>query len=179
MTDKNDNPTLTRRGLLGGLTATSIAPLLVTAQAQAAEPATAASALPPAHAAAGRPASDYMVDVIRSLKIEYATSNPASSLRGLHESIINYGRNRMPELLTVNHEEIGVAMAHGYFKACGKPMATLVHGAVGTQHAAMAVFNAWCDRVPVLLISGNEADAAHRPPGVPTVHATSMASICC
>lgn len=186
MSDQNNNPTLTRRGLLGGLTATSMAPLLGTAQA-AESPARATPITPPGHGAAlretapvapshisavsGRAASDYMVDVIRSLKIDYVTSNPSSSLRGLHESIINYGKNRLPELLTVNHEEIGVAMAHGYFKACGKPMATLVHGAVGTQHAAMAVFNAWCDRVPLVVISGNEADASHRPPGVPTVHA--------
>ena len=61
-------------------------------------------------------------------------------------------------------------MAHGYFKASGKLMATMVRGVVGTQHAAMAVYNAWCDRVPVVVISGNEADASHRPPGVPTVH---------
>ncbi len=112
-----------------------------------------------------------MVDVLRTLQIEYVTANPSSSLRGLHESIINYGGNRAPQLLTVSHEEIGVAMAHGYYKACGRPMATMLHAAVGTQHAAMAVYNAWCDHVPVLVISGNEADASHRPPGVPTVHA--------
>ncbi len=182
---KNDDRSLTRRGLLGGLTATSLAPMLVTAYAADAPAPTTAT--PPGHGTAmretapvavghasssgGRPASDYMVDVFRSLNIEYATANPSSSLRGLHESIINYGKNRLPELLTVTHEEIGVAMAHGYFKACGKPMATLVHGAVGTQHASMAVYNAWCDRVPVVVISGNETDASHRPPGVPTVHA--------
>lgn len=162
MSKKTDDPqnTLTRRGLLGSLTATSLATLVGTVHA-------AGHASPPG----GRPMSDYMVDVLRSLKIEYVTANPSSALRGLHESIINYGRNRQPELLTVTHEEIGVAMAHGWFKACGKPMATMVHGAVGTQHAAMAVFNAWCDRVPVVVISGNETDASHRPPGVPTVHA--------
>ncbi len=190
VSDQKDSPALTRRGLLGGLTATSVAPLLGTAHAAGPSPATPAavpSAVPPSQGAAmretapvaaghaatpeGRATSDYMVDVMRSLKIEYVTSNPSSSLRGLHESIINYGKNRSPEMLTVAHEEIGVAMAHGYFKACGKMMATMVHGAVGTQHAAMAVYNAWCDRVPVMVISGNETDASHRPPGVPTVHA--------
>jgi thiamine pyrophosphate-dependent acetolactate synthase large subunit-like protein len=177
---------LTRRGLLGTLGASSVAPLIGTAQAAEPQPAAPSAARPsqatalretapvaPGHAGAGsgRPASDYMVDVLRSLDLAYVTANPSSSLRGLHESIINYGRNRKPELLTVNHEEIGVAMAHGYFKACGRPMATMLHAAVGTQHAAMAVYNAWCDRVPVVVISGNEADASHRPPGVPTVHA--------
>ena len=61
-------------------------------------------------------------------------------------------------------------MAHGYFKIAGKPLMTLCHGTVGLQHAAMAIYNAWCDRVPVIVVGGNDLDAAHRPPGVPTVH---------
>ena len=61
-------------------------------------------------------------------------------------------------------------MAHGYFKIAGKPLLTLCHGTVGLQHAAMAVYNAWCDRVPVIIMGGNDLDAAHRPPGVPTFH---------
>lgn len=118
----------------------------------------------------GRPSSDFMVDVIRSLGIEYVATNPASSCRGLHESLINYGMNRDPELLTVLHEETGTAMAHGYFKVCGKPMALLFHGTVGLQHAAMAVYNAWCDRVPMILLVGNHVDASKRRPGVATAH---------
>ena len=118
----------------------------------------------------GRPASDYMVDVIKSLKIEYIYSNPASSFRGLHESLINYGKNTMPEFLTVTHEEASVAMCHGHFKATGKPQMALMHGTVGLQHASMAVYNAWADRVPLIMIGGNDLDASKRPPGVPTVH---------
>jgi len=76
----------------------------------------------------------------------------------------------MPEFLTCAHEESAVAMAHGYFKVAGKPLMTLCHGTVGLQHAAMAVYNAWCDRVPVIVVGGNDLDAAHRPPGVPTIH---------
>ncbi len=142
------------------------------------------SALPPnAHVAAaetgapelpssaeGMPGSDFMVDVIKTLDIKYVPANPASSYRGIHESLINYGKNTMPEFLTCMHEESGVAMCHGYFKATGKPLMTLVHGVVGLQHAAMAVYNAWCDRVPVLIVGGNDLDAAHRAPGVPTFH---------
>jgi acetolactate synthase-1/2/3 large subunit len=118
----------------------------------------------------GRPASDFMVDVIKSLKIEYVYSNPASSFRGLHESLINYGRNSMPEFLTVTHEEASVAMCHGHFKATGKPQMALMHGTVGLQHACMAVYNAWGDRVPLIMIGGNDLDASKRPPGTPTVH---------
>ena len=118
----------------------------------------------------GTPGSDFMVDVIKTLDIKYLPANPASSYRGIHESLINYGKNTMPEFLTCTHEESGVGMCHGYFKATGKPLMTLVHGTVGLQHATMAVYNAWCDRVPVLIIGGNDLDAAHRPPGVPTFH---------
>jgi acetolactate synthase I/II/III large subunit len=118
----------------------------------------------------GRPGSDFMVDVIKSLKIDYVYSNPASSFRGLHESLINYGNNTMPEFITCMHEESATAMCHGFFKATGKPQMMLCHGTVGLMHATMAVYNAWCDRVPVMIVGGNDLDAARRPPGVPTYH---------
>ena len=120
--------------------------------------------------AKGPDGSDFMVDVIKTLDIEYLTSNPASSFRGLHESLINYGGNKKPEFLTCTHEESAVAMGHGYFKVAGKPLLTLCHGVVGLQHASMAIYNAWCDRVPVIIVGGNELDAARRPPGTPTFH---------
>ena len=118
----------------------------------------------------GKPGSDFMVDVIKTLDIKYLPCNPASSFRALHESLIDYGGNKSPEFLTCMHEESAVGMAHGYFKIAGKPLLTLCHGTVGLQHAAMGIYNAWCDRVPVLVVGGNELDAAHRPPGVPTFH---------
>ena len=118
----------------------------------------------------GVPGSDFMVDVIKTLDIKYLPSNPASSFRALHESLIDYGGNKQPEFLTCMHEESAVGIAHGYFKASGKPLLTLCHGTVGLQHAAMGIYNAWCDRVPVLVVGGNDMDAAHRPPGVPTFH---------
>src|SRR5437762_3228241 len=108
--------------------------------------------------------SDYMVDVIKSLGFEYVCANPGSSFRGMQESLINYGGNRNPEFITNCHEESSVAMAHGYFKMEGKPLAVLAHGTVGLQHASMAIYNAWCDRVPVFIMLGNYVDAAIRRP---------------
>lgn len=119
----------------------------------------------------GKPGGDFMVDVIRSLGIEYIATNPASSCRGIHESIINYKPGEKPELLTVMHEESGAGMAHGYAKVTGKPMGLLFHGTVGIMHASMAIYNAWCDRVPMFIMSGNHMDAADRLPNVPTTHA--------
>ena len=125
----------------------------------------AETALPPALEALtdGRSGSDFMVDCIKSLGFEYMAANPASSFRGLHESLINYGGNTNPEFLTCRHEEISVAMGHGYYKIEGKPLCIFAHGTVGLQHATMALYNAWCDRVPVYVVVGNIADAQHAP----------------
>jgi len=124
----------------------------------------------PPYASEGRPGSDFMVDVIKTLNIKYLPANPASSYRAIHESLINYGKNSMPEFLTCTHEECGVGIAHGYAKITNKPLMTLCHGTVGLMHATMNVYNAFCDRMPVVILAGNDLDAAHRPPGVPTVH---------
>jgi acetolactate synthase I/II/III large subunit len=117
-----------------------------------------------------RPGSDFMVDVIKATGIEYIASNPGSSFRSLQESIVNYGGNKKPEFLTCMHEESSVAMAHGYAKAAGKPMGIMAHGTVGLQHATMAVYNAWCDRVPIMMFAGNFLDADKRRPGVEWYH---------
>ena len=120
--------------------------------------------------AVGPDGSDFMVDVIKTLNIDYVCSNPASSFRALHESLIDYGGNKKPEFITCTHEETSVGMGHGYFKATGKPLMMLCHGTVGLQHATMAVYNAWCDRIPVICVGGTDLDAAYRAPGVPTIH---------
>jgi acetolactate synthase-1/2/3 large subunit len=109
-----------------------------------------------------RSGSDYMVDVLKSLGIEYVCSVAGSSFRALHESVINYGGNKSPEFISCCHEEASVAIAHGYAKIEGKPLAIFAHGTVGLQHASMAVYNAYCDRVPVYIVIGNNIDATKR-----------------
>jgi len=121
--------------------------------------------------ATGPDGSDFMVDVIKTLNIDYVVSNPASSFRALHESLIDYGGNKKPEFITCMHEESSIGMAHGYFKTTGKPLMMMCHGVVGLQHATMAIYNAWCDRVPLIAVGGTDLDAAYRAPGVPTYHA--------
>ncbi len=118
-----------------------------------------------------RPGADFMVDVVKKLGVEYIAANPGSTFRGLQESFINHGGNTKPEWLTCLHEESSVAMAHGYFKIAGKPMIAMVHGTVGVQHAAMAIYNAYADRVPVLIVSGNARDANTRRVPVEWYHA--------
>jgi acetolactate synthase-1/2/3 large subunit len=123
-----------------------------------------------------KPGSDFMVDVIKSLGFEYVAANPGSSFRGLHESLINYGGNSGPELLTCCHEESSVAMAHGYAKIEGKPMMVMAHGTVGLQHASMAIYNAYADRVPVYVVLGNILDAAYRRSIVEWTHSVQDAA---
>ena len=160
------------------------------ANAQQAEPVRAAAAIPSARAAAaeteivpsadvltsGRPAADYMVDVLKSLGFEYICSNPGSSFRGLQESFINHGGNRSPEWITCLHEEQSVAIADGYAQIEGKPLLVMAHGTVGIQHAAMAIYNSFCSRIPVYIIAGNSLDATERRPGVEWVHSVQDAA---
>ena len=113
---------------------------------------------------------DFMVDVFKTLDIDYLSMNCASSFRGLHEAVINHAGNSKPEILNCPHEDIAVHLAQGYAKIAGKPMAMICHGVVGLQHATMAMYNAWCDRVPVIVLGGNIVEANKRAPGAEWVH---------
>src|SRR5437870_3022937 len=191
MARKHPRPEVSRRKFLAGAAVAGATTALAPPAAKAAATTDASisaprrpSALPPTMQVAvtetetpkelprigGVPGSDFMVDVIKTLDIKYLPANCASSFRAIHESLINYGGNKMPEYLTCTHEESAIGMAHGYFKIAGKPLMSLCHGTVGLQHATMGIYNAWCDRVPVIIVGGNDLDAARRPPGVPTFH---------
>lgn len=122
-----------------------------------------------------RPGSDFMIDVFQSLGFEYMFANPGSSFRSLHESLINYGGNR-PEFITCMHEESAVAMCDGYARIEGKPALTMAHGTVGLQHAAMALYNAYCDQTPVYMVLGNVSDGAERRGRVEWLHAVQDAA---
>ncbi len=115
--------------------------------------------------------SDLIVDLLHELGIEYAAFNPGASFRGLHDSLVNHGGDSAPRTILCTHEEISVALAHGYYKATGRPMAAILHDVVGLQHASMAIYNAWVDRVPILLLGGTGAvDSAKRRPWIEWIH---------
>lgn len=135
----------------------------------------AAETMPPVEDPVSQTSSggDFMVDVLKTLDIDYLAMNCASSFRGLHEAVINYGKNVKPEILTCPHEEIAVHMAQGYAKIEGKPMAVICHSVVGLQHATMAMYNAWCDRVPVIVMGGNIIEANKRAPGAEWAHSAA------
>src|SRR5262245_46902523 len=114
--------------------------------------------------------SDVVVDLLQAVGVEYLAINPGATYRGLHDSLVNYADGR-PELILTTHEEIAVALAHGYAKAKGRPMAAAVHDIVGLQHASMAVFNAFCDRVPVMVLGATgPMDTTRRRPWIDWIH---------
>src|ERR1700760_2311225 len=111
--------------------------------------------------------SDVVAETLRALKVPFVALNPGSSYRGLHDSLVNYLGNVQPQMLLCLHEESAVAIAHGYAKVTGRPMAAAVHSNVGLMHATMAMFNAWCDRMPVLVLGATgPVDAPKRRPWI-------------
>src|SRR5215469_18946641 len=115
--------------------------------------------------------SDVVAETLRALELPYIALNPGASYRGLHDSIVNYLGNHTPQMLLCLHEEIAVAIAHGYAKVTGKAMAAAVHSNVGLFDATMAIFNAWCDRMPVMILGATgPVDAAKRRPWIDWIH---------
>jgi thiamine pyrophosphate-dependent acetolactate synthase large subunit-like protein len=118
--------------------------------------------------------SDAIAAMLRRLDVPYLALNPGASYRGLHDSLVNYLGNRAPAMLLCLHEESAVAIAHGYAKVTGRPMGAVLHSNVGLMHASMAIFNAWCDRVPMLLLGATgPVDAAQRRPWIDWIHTAS------
>jgi thiamine pyrophosphate-dependent acetolactate synthase large subunit-like protein len=138
----------------------------------AADPAVAAVERPtPTGANAPGFGSDVIADALRSLDVPYIALTPGASYRGLHDSIVNYLGNSKPQMLLCLHEEAAVAIAHGYAKVTGKAMVTAVHSNVGLMHATMAMFNAWCDRMPMLVLGATgPVDAVKRRPWIDWIH---------
>jgi thiamine pyrophosphate-dependent acetolactate synthase large subunit-like protein len=115
--------------------------------------------------------SDVVAETLRDLDLRYIALNPGASYRGLHDSIVNYLGNKNPEMLLCLHEEHAIHIAQGYAKVTDKPMACAVHSNVGLMHATMAIFNAWCDRMPMVIMgAGGPADAARRRPWIDWIH---------
>ena len=109
----------------------------------------------PANQSKAEYVSDAMADLLADMDFDYAFVLPGSSFRGIHDSLVNHTRNRKPELILCAHESIAISMAHGYAKATGKPALCIIHDLVGLMNGSMNVYNAWCDRAPVVILGGS------------------------
>src|SRR5438067_2888919 len=115
--------------------------------------------------------SDAIARMLQALELPYVALNPGASFRGLHDSLVNYAGNRQPQMLLCLHEESAVSIAHGYAKVTGRMMGVVLHSNVGLMHGSMAIFNAWCDRAPMLILGATGPwDAARRRPWIDWIH---------
>jgi thiamine pyrophosphate-dependent acetolactate synthase large subunit-like protein len=115
--------------------------------------------------------SDVAADALRATGIDYIALNPGASYRGFHDSIVNYLGNTQPQMLLCLHEESAIAIAHGYAKVTGRAMAAAVHSNVGLMHGTMAIFNVWCDRMPMVILGATgPVDAVKRRPWIDWIH---------
>lgn len=129
----------------------------------------------PARGAAPTWGSDLIVSVLRALGVEYVSVVPGSTTRGIHDSIVNFAGNTAPSLILCNHEMSTVSVARGYARASGRPMAALLHNVVGLLNAEMTIYDAWCDRAPVLLLGGTGPMASdRRRPGIDWLHTANL-----
>ena len=146
----------------------------------AADSAAAARSRPAPESPAGLDAgpirfgSDAIALMVRALGIPYLALNPGASFRGLHDSLVNVLGNERPQMLLCLHEESAVSIAQGFAKVAGRMMGVVLHSNVGLMHATMSIFNAWCNRVPVLLLGATgPVDAAKRRPWIDWIHTTA------
>lgn len=118
--------------------------------------------------------SDMVAEAIRNIDLEYIALNPGASFRGLHDSLVNHIGNRQPQMLLCLHEESAVSIAHGYAKVTSRPMGVILHSNVGLMHGTMGIFNAWCDRVPMVILGATgPVDASQRRPWIDWIHTSA------
>lgn len=115
--------------------------------------------------------SDVAAEMLRRLGIRYVVQNPGSSFAGLHDSLVNYLGNQNPTMMLALNEQVAIAIAHGYAKVTGEPIAVIMHSNVGLMNGIMGIYNAWVDRVPIYMIGASGPhDATLRTPWIHWIH---------
>jgi acetolactate synthase-1/2/3 large subunit len=107
------------------------------------------SAAPPSVAEA-------LLRALRGLGIDTVFANAGTDFAPVIEALCRIGNDTaaIPRIVTVPHENLAVAMAHGHYLASGRPAAVMVHVTVGTGNTICALMNAYRDTVPLLLMAG-------------------------
>ena len=115
--------------------------------------------------------SDVAAEMLRKVGVKYVALNPGASYRGFHDSLVNYLGNEDPQMLLCLHEDHAVSIAHGYSKVGDEMMGTILHSNVGLMHGLMGIFNAWCDRAPIMVMGATgPVDAPLRRPWIDWIH---------
>ncbi|NQV56030.1 MAG: thiamine pyrophosphate-binding protein [Rhodospirillales bacterium] len=130
----------------------------------------------PANQSKAEYGSDVMADMLSAMGFKHIFLLPGSSFRGLHDSLVNHTRNQNPEMIMCTHEAVVMSMAHGYAKASGKTSLAIIHDLVGLMTGSVGVFDAWCDRVPILVLGGSGPFDPAKRRYIDYVHTASMQS---
>lgn len=104
--------------------------------------------------------------LLKSLKrrgIDYVFANAGTDFAPIIEGLVNLADapESVPTFLTIPHENLAVAMAHGYYHVAHKPAAAMVHVTVGTGNTVCALMNAYRDDVPLVLMAGRTPHTQH------------------
>ena len=88
--------------------------------------------------------------------IEYVFANGGTDFAPIIEALVaaSQAGEKIPNFITVPHENVAMAMAEGYYRLSGKPAGVMVHVTVGTANTICGVMNASRDNVPVLVMAG-------------------------
>ena len=106
-----------------------------------------------------------ILEAFRKLKIDYIMSSPGSEWSPIWEALARQKLDRKPGPTFVEswHETLAVNMATGYTLITGRPQAVLLHAAVGMLQGSMGVHGALQNEVPMVVMSGEFADAGRGP----------------
>ncbi|MFY0632183.1 MAG: thiamine pyrophosphate-requiring protein [Vannielia sp.] len=108
---------------------------------------------------------------LKALGVDYVFANSGTDFPPIIEGLVEARRAGidLPTPVTVPHEHAAVSMAHGYWQVTGRPQAVLLHTNVGLSNGTTAAINAWCDQVPMILMSGRTPVTEHTRFGARTV----------
>jgi acetolactate synthase I/II/III large subunit len=101
-------------------------------------------------------AADAWLGLLAARGIEYLFANGGTDFAPVVEAYAKGQKLgwRLPEIVIVPHENMGVAMAHGYAMVTGRPQAMMVHVGVGTANSLNGLINASRQNVPILFTAG-------------------------
>ncbi|HEY5897821.1 MAG TPA: thiamine pyrophosphate-requiring protein [Burkholderiales bacterium] len=101
-------------------------------------------------------AADAWLTLLAARGVEYLFANGGTDFAPVVEACAKGQKLgwKLPQVVIVPHENMGVAMAHGYTMITGRPQAMMVHVGVGTANAMNGLINASRQNVPILFTAG-------------------------
>jgi acetolactate synthase-1/2/3 large subunit len=117
-------------------------------------------------------AAEAYLTLLADRGVDYLFGNAGTDFASIIEALskAQLGEAKAPTPVTVPHENVAVAMAHGYYLMTGKPQAVMLHVSVGTANGICGVLNASRDRVPLLFSAGRTPINEEGPLGARSIY---------